>query len=1453
MAERRYSVTIEGNVRPYTGALDQASARTNQFAGDAERAGQRASTGFSRSAVSASLMSGSIRRVAETATGFFAGDIFIRGARRIAEGIQSIVISGSDLTETIQKAQVTFGEAFGIVNTGAEEMARRFGVDKQVFIDSASAIGLIGKAAGQSKGQAADMGVSLTKLAADASSFYNIPLADALEKIEAGLVGEVRPLRELGVLLSEDATQREAVRLGIVRSGEALNDQQKVMARASLIHKGLTDASGDLERTQGSLANRLRAIQGHIADWAASMGQRAQPAILRLLDGAYRLGHEGLEFLEGVLDRLQPFFGGIARAAEAVGPVFGSIMEVVGPLASALGSVAGAPVIASLDALGTALGSVAQFLSHNDVVVKALASTYLATLVPAIGAFIADAGRAAASIAVGTYREFVGVLGTVQAAWNATAASTAAASGQLTLFGAETAGTVTQLQLFETTTAAASTEVTGLSAAGRVATVTMAGLKAVLPLAIPAAFIYGLSQGINTLSKLHQTGKDTIEELKKGLDLGTQSGLEEYIARLGDAAAANQRVSESSDEMQDPLVKGARWIMGQTTAAERATSAARNLTQAQGEQSLVLNRMQARIAENVQATGLNEAAVLKLAKAYGVDLTSAVPGASKVLIDAANAARASGQAVGDTLLELSDAQKELVSGIVDAAKPGDIVGEIVKQRNEAAQAADQAAKGSAKTTKAAQAEDHSQAQLAQAYYAVDQALRRVADAQRNLDEVRSAEHVQREVQDAEMKLQDAYLSVQRSIYAVLDATRSLEDARRKEAEQRDVTEAEFGLARAHDAHAEALGNVTQAQEKLAAAQDHGTPQELAQSQRELAEAQRRVTETTFDTEDAQVALTRAQQDQSGGRAVAEAQLEVSSANRDATQSARDQADAQKALNDLMAPGGTYANELADAQDQLRDALNGVQSAQEQVAQAVRGTGNAMTTEGTAGAEAFRKEITGVDVTLDEFIAKLDEHNRAAADWATNLAIIARRGGTDVAKAMEDMGIEAASQVSQMANATDADFNRAKDAALFHTLIETTGVQTILAAGLGDADAIAKLQSGNIVQSIAANFDGGVATVSRIMGEYFPQIAGPLNDILQGIGKAPIPIGALKANYPAGTYGPFLGAIGGVYGGGEQHVAQVAAPGTWRIWAEDPKSGAEAYVPQHGSRARGLSILGTAAAWYDAKVVPFAAGGINLPAPPSFVAYGTALGYEAGHQTAYERDLVQAFLTAHTTLTGGPGAAGPVPPGQLSDWLSAGIALGGKPPDWLSGMYRLTMAESGGDPHSYNPISVGGEHAEGLLQMLPSTFRAHMVAGHGDIWNPIDNTASSAGYIGGRYGSVYNTPLFTKPGAYQGYHAGGVFVPAELINRYDSGGVLEPGQFGFNGTAFPERVLSPGQSTPLDTGGTHIHVHIDRNAFTWHFSGLAVANLGELEAMMQHTAKEAIDMAALALERELVVR
>ena len=106
-------------------------------------------------------------------------------------------------------------------------------------------------------------------------------------------------------------------------------------------------------------------------------------------------------------------------------------------------------------------------------------------------------------------------------------------------------------------------------------------------------------------------------------------------------------------------------------------------------------------------------------------------------------------------------------------------------------------------------------------------------------------------------------------------------------------------------------------------------------------------------------------------------------------------------------------------------------------------------------------------------------------------------------------------------------------------------------------------------------------------------------------------------------------------------------------------------------------------------------------------------------------------------------------GNIKAALQEALRITGSPQSWLPYMEWLVSKESSGNPRAVNPTPVGSEHATGLLQTLPSTFKAYALPGYGNIYNPLDNAIAAIRYIKSRYGSPANIPgIFGK--TWKGY-------------------------------------------------------------------------------------------------------
>ena len=187
----------------------------------------------------------------------------------IVAGFGKMIDSASDLNETMNKVSVVFGDSADEVQRFGDTASHSLGMSKQTALEAAGTFGNLFTSMGMGAEVSADMSTSLLTLAADLASFNNIDPTVALEKLRAGLVGEVEPLRTLGVNLSAAAVEQKAFSMGLVEAGDQVNAAAKAQASYALILEQTKNAQGDFGRTADGLANSSRILKAQIQDAAA--------------------------------------------------------------------------------------------------------------------------------------------------------------------------------------------------------------------------------------------------------------------------------------------------------------------------------------------------------------------------------------------------------------------------------------------------------------------------------------------------------------------------------------------------------------------------------------------------------------------------------------------------------------------------------------------------------------------------------------------------------------------------------------------------------------------------------------------------------------------------------------------------------------------------------------------------------------------------------------------------------------------------------------------------------------------------------------------------------------------------------------------------------------------------------------------------------------------------------
>ncbi len=196
--------------------------------------------------------------------------------RKSVTAIEDFTEASIDAAARAEEIQNLFDVSFDSMAADAEDWAQRTqaatGVNDTTLKEFSGTLYNMVSAMGFAKNEAYSLGTGFTELALDTASFFNLPFDVAFQKIQAGLSGEAEPLKRLGILVTENAmNQLEWVKT-IKEAGGALTEQQKVVARAELIQRGLSNAQGDLVRTQDSWTNQTRLTAEAWVDFLEVMG-----------------------------------------------------------------------------------------------------------------------------------------------------------------------------------------------------------------------------------------------------------------------------------------------------------------------------------------------------------------------------------------------------------------------------------------------------------------------------------------------------------------------------------------------------------------------------------------------------------------------------------------------------------------------------------------------------------------------------------------------------------------------------------------------------------------------------------------------------------------------------------------------------------------------------------------------------------------------------------------------------------------------------------------------------------------------------------------------------------------------------------------------------------------------------------------------------------------------------
>lgn len=193
--------------------------------------------------------------------------------KKLADFGKECIDLGSDLAEVQNVVDVVFPHMNKQIDSFAKNAAAQFGLSETMAKRFTGTFGAMSKAFGFNEKAAYDMSTTLTGLAGDVASFYNISQDEAYTKLKSVFTGETESLKDLGVVMTQTALDSYALTNGFGKTTAKMSEMEKVALRYQFVQDQLTSAVGDFSRTSDGWANQVRILKLQFDSLKATIGQ----------------------------------------------------------------------------------------------------------------------------------------------------------------------------------------------------------------------------------------------------------------------------------------------------------------------------------------------------------------------------------------------------------------------------------------------------------------------------------------------------------------------------------------------------------------------------------------------------------------------------------------------------------------------------------------------------------------------------------------------------------------------------------------------------------------------------------------------------------------------------------------------------------------------------------------------------------------------------------------------------------------------------------------------------------------------------------------------------------------------------------------------------------------------------------------------------------------------------
>lgn len=255
--------------------------------------------------------------------------------RKIGHFIAQAVTESNKYQEDLNLFTVALGQYAAEAQNYAEKVSDVMGIDPAQWLRNQGVFNTLLTGFGDTAERAQLMSQNLTQLGYDISSFFNISIEDAMQKLQSGISGELEPLRRLGYDLSQARLEQTAMNLGIKESVANMTQAEKAELRYYAIMTQVTTTQGDMARTLEAPANQLRILQAQLTQAARAIGNIFIPALNAILPYAIAVA-QVIREIANALANLAGFkltevdYSGVNSAAVGAGSLADNLDDAAG-------------------------------------------------------------------------------------------------------------------------------------------------------------------------------------------------------------------------------------------------------------------------------------------------------------------------------------------------------------------------------------------------------------------------------------------------------------------------------------------------------------------------------------------------------------------------------------------------------------------------------------------------------------------------------------------------------------------------------------------------------------------------------------------------------------------------------------------------------------------------------------------------------------------------------------------------------------------------------------------------------------------------------------------------------------------------------------------------------------------------------------------------------------------